>query len=210
VIRIIIPYKDNFIEFYEKQDDKVQLKIEFVLDLVRFEERVPIKFFKLLKSTEGIYEIWVLTAFKSIRILCFLDEGNLVILTNCFVKKTQKTPKKEIKLAQKTENRIFKRKKQKKMKNITTFENILENKYGKNGTEKRDKYDMNSLAFRLGVMLKEARNEANLTQEQLAEKTGTKKSYISRIERGLSDIQISTYYKLIEIGIGKSLNISIG
>ena len=101
MIRIIIPYKDNFIEFYEKQDDKVQLKIEFVLDLVRFEERVPIKFFKLLKSTEGIYEIRVLTAFKSIRILCFLDEGNLVILTNCFVKKTQKTPKKEIKLAQK-------------------------------------------------------------------------------------------------------------
>jgi len=96
------------------------------------------------------------------------------------------------------------------MKNTTTFENILEKKYGKKGTKNRDKYDMNSLAFRLGVMLKEARNEANLTQEQLAEKTGTKKSYISRIERGLSDIQISTYYKLIEIGIGKNLNISIG
>jgi len=96
------------------------------------------------------------------------------------------------------------------MKNVTTFESILEKKYGKKGTENREKYDMNSLAFRLGVMLKEARNEANLTQEQLAEKTGTKKSYISRIERGLSDIQISTYYKLIEIGIGKNLNISIG
>jgi transcriptional regulator with XRE-family HTH domain len=49
-----------------------------------------------------------------------------------------------------------------------------------------------------------------LTQEQLAEKTGTKKSYISRIERGMSDIQISTYCKLIEIGLGKNLNISIG
>jgi transcriptional regulator with XRE-family HTH domain len=59
-------------------------------------------------------------------------------------------------------------------------------------------------------MLKEARQEARLTQEQLAEKTGTKKSYISRIERGLSDIQISTYCKLIEIGLGKNLNISIG
>ena len=55
-----------------------------------------------------------------------------------------------------------------------------------------------------------ARVEANLTQEELAEKTGTKKSYISRIERGLSDIQISTYYKLIELGLGKHLNISIG
>jgi transcriptional regulator with XRE-family HTH domain len=59
-------------------------------------------------------------------------------------------------------------------------------------------------------MLKEARVEANLTQEELTEKTGTKKSYISRIERGSSDIQISTYYKLIEIGLGKQLNISIG
>ncbi|WP_245169084.1 helix-turn-helix domain-containing protein [Marnyiella aurantia] len=54
-------------------------------------------------------------------------------------------------------------------------------------------------------MLKEARIEANLTQEELAEKTGTKKSYISRIERGLSDIQISTYYKLIDLGLGKIL-----
>ena len=96
------------------------------------------------------------------------------------------------------------------MKNITNFEDLLIDKYGNKGNVERDKYDADSLAFRLGVMLKEARNEANLTQEQLAEKTGTKKSYISRIERGLSDIQISTYYKLIEIGLGKHLNISIG
>jgi len=95
------------------------------------------------------------------------------------------------------------------MKNITDFEEILTKKYGKKGTIKRDKYDADSLAFRLGVMLKEARKEAKLTQEQLAERTGTKKSYISRIERGNSDIQLSTFYKLIEIGLGKQLNISI-
>lgn len=59
-------------------------------------------------------------------------------------------------------------------------------------------------------MLKEARIEAHLTLEELAEKTDTKKSYISRIERGLSDIQISTYYKLIELGLGRLLQISIG
>ncbi len=96
------------------------------------------------------------------------------------------------------------------MKNITNFEDLLIDKYGIKGTPKRDKFDADSLAFRLGVMLKEARKDANLTQEELAEKTGTKKSYISRIERGLSDIQVSTYYKLIEIGLGKNLNISIG
>lgn len=96
------------------------------------------------------------------------------------------------------------------MKDITHFESFLVDNYGEKGTEKRDKFDADSLAFRLGAMLKEARREAMITQEQLAEKTGTKKSYISRIERGKSDIQISTYYKLIELGLGKQLNISIG
>ncbi|MFV0590059.1 MAG: helix-turn-helix domain-containing protein [Draconibacterium sp.] len=97
-----------------------------------------------------------------------------------------------------------------KMNNLTDFEDLLVEKYGEKGTLSREKYDSNSLAFRLGVMLKEARKEANITQQELAEKTGTKKSYISRIERGQSDIQISTYYKLIEVGLGKNLNISIG
>ena len=96
------------------------------------------------------------------------------------------------------------------MRNTTDFEDILKNKYGTKGTPKRDAYEAGSLAFRLGVMLKEARQEAKITQEELAEKTGTKKSYISRIERGKSDIQISTYHKLIEIGLGKNLNITIG
>lgn len=95
------------------------------------------------------------------------------------------------------------------MKNVTNFEELLEAKYGVKGSTERDRFDADSLAFRLGVMLKEARKEAKLTQDELAEKTGTKKSYISRIERGLSDIQMSTYQKLIEIGLGKQLNISI-
>lgn len=96
------------------------------------------------------------------------------------------------------------------MKNITDFEDILIEKYGEKGTASRDKYDADSLSFRLGIMLKEARNALMITQDELAQRTGTKKSYISRIERGQSDIQISTYHKLIEIGLGKHLNISIG
>lgn len=96
------------------------------------------------------------------------------------------------------------------MEHVTNFEDLLIDKYGEKGTSKRDKFDSDSLAFRLGAMLKEARKDANLTQEELAKKTGTKKSYISRIERGLSDIQVSTYYKIIETGLGKHLNISIG
>lgn len=96
------------------------------------------------------------------------------------------------------------------MQNLTDFEDLLKEKYGEKGTSTRDKYEANSLAFRLGVMLKEARKKANITQQELAERTGTKKSYISRIEKGKSDIQISTYQKLIETGLGKQLNISIG
>lgn len=101
MIRKITAYKRNFIDFYKSQEKKVQLKIEYVLDLVRFEKQVPKKFFKYLENTDGIYEVRVITTFKSIRILCFLDKGNLVVLTNCFIKKTQKTPRKEINLAEK-------------------------------------------------------------------------------------------------------------
>ena len=72
-----------------------------MLDLIRFEKRVPIKFLRFLENTDGIYEVRVVTTFKSIRILCFFDKGKLVVLTNCFIKKSQKTPRKEIKLAEK-------------------------------------------------------------------------------------------------------------
>ncbi|MCM4161467.1 type II toxin-antitoxin system RelE/ParE family toxin [Antarcticibacterium flavum] len=101
MVRQIIFYKKFFVDFYRNQEGKVQEKIEYVLDLVRFERQVPVKFFKALENTDGLYEVRVITAFKSIRILCFMDERNLVVLVNCFVKKTQKTPRKEIKLAEK-------------------------------------------------------------------------------------------------------------
>ena len=104
MIREIIFYKEKFVEFYKSQDVKVQRKIEFVLDLVRHEEHVPEKFFKALTNTNGIHEIRVITTFKSIRILCFIDKGKLVVLTNCFLKKSQKTPRKEIKLAERLKN----------------------------------------------------------------------------------------------------------
>jgi len=99
--------------------------------------------------------------------------------------------------------------KEKKMKKITTFEEHLDKQYGKKGSERREKFTLYSISFRLGEMLKEERTKAKLTQEQLAEKTGTKKSYISRIEAGKSDIQISTFLRIIELGLKKRLNISI-
>ncbi|MBU4446360.1 MAG: helix-turn-helix domain-containing protein [Candidatus Marinimicrobia bacterium] len=95
------------------------------------------------------------------------------------------------------------------MEDITTFEEHLDKQYGKKGTDKREQFGADSLAYRLGEMLKIARQELHMTQQELAEKTGTKKSYISRIECGKSDIQLSTFYKLIEVGLGRTLNISI-
>jgi len=108
VIRKIGIYKTGFVEFYKEQDKKVQEKIEQVLDLIRYEKRVPIKFFKFLENSDGIYEVRVVTTFKSIRILCFFDDGQLVILTNAFIKKTEKTPKSEITKAEKLKAEYFK------------------------------------------------------------------------------------------------------
>ena len=108
MVRKVIAYKEYFTDFYKAQEEKVQEKIEYVLDLVRFERQVPKKFFKHLENTDGIYEVRVITTFKSIRILCFFDDGNLVVLANCFVKKTQKTPRKEIKLTEKLKREYLK------------------------------------------------------------------------------------------------------
>lgn len=110
MIRKIVSYRHYFVVFYDEQDEKIQQKIEYVFDMVRFERQVPKKFFKYLENTDGIYEIRVLTTFKTLRLLCFQDRGDLVVLVNCFVKKTQKTPRKEIKLAEKLKKEYFKEK----------------------------------------------------------------------------------------------------
>ena len=93
---------------------------------------------------------------------------------------------------------------------VTTFDEHLDQQYGKIGTEKRTNFEIKAKAFAIGEIIREARKEAKLTQEQLAERTGTKKSFISRIENGHSDIQLSTLYRLFEIGLGKQVNLTIG
>ena len=96
------------------------------------------------------------------------------------------------------------------MKNITTFDEHLDKRYGKIGTKKRTEFEIKAKAFAIGEILREARKEANMTQEELAQKTGTRKSFISRIENGHSDIQLSTLYRLVEIGFGRRVKLSIG
>jgi len=82
-------------------------------------------------------------------------------------------------------------------KNITTFDEILDNKYGVRGSEKREQWEQDFEVFRFGVMLEEARKKLGMSQEELALKCGTNKSYISRIENNASDIKLSTLLKII-------------
>ena len=95
------------------------------------------------------------------------------------------------------------------LKNIKTFDELLDSKYGKIGSPKRDQFHENAKKYIIGEMIREARRQAKLTQAELAKRTGTKKSYISRIENGKSDIQLSTFFKIIEEGLGKKVNLSI-
>lgn len=97
-----------------------------------------------------------------------------------------------------------------KIRNAKNFDELLDNKYGKIGTEKRDEFEEKAQYFVISEMLKDARKEANMTQEQLAAKVGTKKSYISRLDNGRCDIQLSTLYRIFEYGLGKRINLLIG
>ena len=92
---------------------------------------------------------------------------------------------------------------------IVTWDSHLDKKYGERGTISRTDFEVKAHTFMVAEMLKEERAKAHLTQAQLAEKTGTKKSYISRIENGHADIQLSTLYRLIEQGFNRKLEFSI-
>lgn len=92
----IIFFENHFIEFYQKQDQKVRGKIQYDFELIKRVDRVPEKFLKHLTGTNGLYEIRIEYQSDIYRIFCCFDEGNLVVLFNGFQKKTQKTPHKEI------------------------------------------------------------------------------------------------------------------
>lgn len=93
--------------------------------------------------------------------------------------------------------------------NITTLDQILDKKYGKKGAVAREQWEQEFEAFRLGVLLEQARVKLGMTQEQLAEKCGTNKSYISRIENNASDIRLSTLMKIIQTGLGGHLKLTL-
>ena len=94
-------------------------------------------------------------------------------------------------------------------KNLNSFKDHLDVQYGKRGTEKRELYEEGFEAFKLGVMIQQLRKDSGMTQEQLAEKCGTTKTYISRIENNASDIRLSTLMRIISEGFGGQLRLSV-
>ena len=96
-----------------------------------------------------------------------------------------------------------------KNNNTMTLAAFKDEQYGKIGTTKRDELEAGYEQFKLGAMIHEARLEKGLTQEQLAEKCGTTKSYISRIENNIKEVRISTLQKIVELGFGGQLQLSI-
>lgn len=93
--------------------------------------------------------------------------------------------------------------------NLASFEEHLDQQYGEIGEPERVKFEEGFEAFKLGVMIQDLRKESGLTQEQLAEKCGTTKTYISRIENNASDIRLSTLMRIVREGFGRHLRLSI-
>jgi DNA-binding XRE family transcriptional regulator len=96
-----------------------------------------------------------------------------------------------------------------KNKNLTTLEEFKDKNYGKLGTKERDELEAGYKAFKIGALIHDTRIKMGMTQEQLAEKVGTTKSYISKIENNVKEASISTLQKIIELGFGGRLELNV-
>ncbi len=104
-------YKNYFIDFYISLDSSVQEKIEYVFKVVKTVDLIPQKFLQHIENTDGLYEIRIKVGSDIYRIFCCFVSGRIVVLFNGFQKKSQKTPKKEIKKALRIKEEYFKNKK---------------------------------------------------------------------------------------------------
>ena len=96
-----------------------------------------------------------------------------------------------------------------KKKNLTSLSHFIDEEIGVKGTKKREKFEAEYEAFKLGVLIQQARQEKGLTQEEVAVLSGTNKSYISKLEKDLKDVRFSTLQRIIKDGLGGYLQISI-
>lgn len=96
-----------------------------------------------------------------------------------------------------------------KTKNPNTINEHLDRKYGVIGTQSRADFEQKAELYFIAELIKEKRKEANLTQRQLAERLNVNRTYISKIERAVGDIQLSTLRKIVEVGLGGTLHIEV-
>lgn len=97
----------------------------------------------------------------------------------------------------------------KKSKNLTSLDELKDELYGKPGTPSREEYERGFQEFKMGIMIQEARKKKGLTQQELADKVGTNKAYISRVENDIKDVRLSTLRKIVETGLGGELELAI-
>lgn len=93
--------------------------------------------------------------------------------------------------------------------NIKSWSTIKDEIYGKKGTSRRDELDREIEAFKIGYLIRQARESKNMTQEELAKLISKKRSYISRVENDGSNINLKTLYDIVEKGLGGKVNIAI-
>jgi phage-related protein len=110
-IRHIFYYKRYYLDFFESLRPEVKSKFNWTLGLIATLERVPIKYFQHMENSDGIYEIRVEVSSNIYRAFSFFDKGKLIVVVNGFQKKSQKTPKKEIELAERLKKQYFDEKK---------------------------------------------------------------------------------------------------
>jgi phage-related protein len=106
-IRDVYYYKDYYLDFFESLKPEVQKKFDWTLQLISTLDRVPEKYFKHLTGSTGLYEVRVEFGSDIYRVFCFFDKGKLVILINGFQKKSQRTPNKELQMAEKLKKQYF-------------------------------------------------------------------------------------------------------
>lgn len=110
-IRVIKLFKSYFKDFYIMQTDSVRTKINYVLRLIETQRVIPAKFFRIIENSDELYEIRVEFGGNIFRIFCCFDGGALVVLFHGYQKKSQKTPKNQIKRAEAIKKEYFKEKK---------------------------------------------------------------------------------------------------
>ena len=188
IFRLVLT--DEAQNFIESLPEAVSYKIYYNIKRVAGGERNK-ELFKKLENSE-IWEFRTLYNKTAYRLFAFWDKEKetLVIATHGIIKKTQKTPSKEIAKAETIRKEYFKKQMIMAQMNLTPLDDVLDKHFGKVGTPKRDAFESDVdealHACRLGEAIKKARIEQNLTQEQLGERIGVKRAQISRLEKGYS------------------------